>query len=303
MSDFMCQRIETLHLNDYDCYNMSSLHDTLLWNYDELPCQPGEFFHESQACPPAAPVMVHQDEYDLDWENQSKIEWVEEDPNRQRPDKPVLLWTPPPRRQIATVLIYGHSYIRRLNHFLVNDRGAYHNLGLDFQLADVQWYGKGGLRADYAYYQHLEAIYETRPHILYIQLGSNDLCSVAATPTRVSEYLASLANLALQAGVERVIIGQTIKRKKHGIPYSTPQYNLNVALLNRINARKFRSHPRISFWKHVGFERPVNAIMARDGVHLNKVGQRKYFRSVRGAVLVNLRKLNFHYSPVFCQQF
>ena len=39
------------------------------------------------------------------------------------------------------------------------------------------------------------------------------------------------------------------------------------------------------FWGHRGFWRPTLNFYARDGVHLNSLGQKKYHRSLRGAIL------------------
>ena len=45
----------------------------------------------------------------------------------------------------ATVLILGDSFIKRLQCYSFNKFGQYDNLGLHYQMANVQWHGVSGL--------------------------------------------------------------------------------------------------------------------------------------------------------------
>ena len=51
---------------------------------------------------------------------------------------------------------------------------------------------------------------------------------------------------------------------------------------------KYLKVPYCFFGGHRGFWNTSQRYFARDGVHLNKLGQYKYYRSLRGAVLKSL---------------
>ena len=264
----LTERIQCLDINHHNSFNMSLLRETMIFDMDS-------YVNSYPTVQPSEMETSHDEE-----------------------PRELIIYSPI-RREIPTVLIYGHSFIRRLNYYLTQTKGSYHNLGLDFDLADVEWFSLGGLRADYAYYEYMDVLTQWKPKILYLQLGSNDLCSVGASAQRVSDYIEAIAQLALSYGVEHVIVGSTFMRKGRGIPRFTPGYNYKVSALNLINARRFAHNTNITFWKHHGFKAPTKPVMCRDGVHLNRSGQKKYYRSVRGAILVALRRLNYSFIPLW----
>ena len=289
MAQSLCQQIETLDLNNFNAFNMTRFAESLPFEVEQL------IVHQDESIVPNwdSSELLNQTE---PWKIYDVQVTPEQPPSYQQAGFP---WE---RHETAKVLIFGHSYVRRLHHYLIRNRGHFNNLGLDYALAQVEWYARGGLRADQAFFQYMEVIHDLKPHLLYLQLGSNDLCNVGATPRRVSDFLYNIANVALNVGVQRVVIGETFRRKRQGIPRSTPNYNQRVEELNAINHARFSRHPHISVWKHRGFQSPRAEIMCRDGVHFNRKGQAKYYRSVRGSILVNLRKLGFSAVPT-CRMF
>ena len=68
--------------------------------------------------------------------------------------------------------------------------------------------------------------------------------------------------------------------------------------LARIKANKFLEvlsieFQGIKFWKHRGFEESHYDILAHDGVHFSALGQSRFYKSLRGAILTALKHLNY----------
>ena len=64
-----------------------------------------------------------------------------------------------------------------------------------------------------------------------------------------------------------------------------------MILLNRYLKVVLEPIPYAIFWRHKGFWRAKTNFMARDGIHLNDLGQYKLYRGLRGAVLRCLQSL------------
>ena len=65
-------------------------------------------------------------------------------------------------------------------------------------------------------------------------------------------------------------------------------FNRQVKLLTKYLRVVLEPIPYAIFGGHRGFWRPTQNFYARDGVHLNSLGQEKYHRSLRGAILRSL---------------
>ena len=206
---------------------------------------------------------------------------------------PVLQPALPPA---SSVLLYGHSFTRRLNSYLIEKNGNYHNLGMSFQLADTTWFGLGGLTIDSARMNHLAIINLTAPEIVYLELGSNDLCYTDVTPWMAYRHMAALVTYLTNLGVKKIFIGQVLCRKGVGIPLSTPDYNRKVREFNTLLLNAYGHQPWAvaQYWKHRGLWNSRFDILCRDGIHLNKRGSARLYRSVRGAVLRGLRQLGYN---------
>ena len=143
-----------------------------------------------------------------------------------------------------------------------------------------------------ALYQHLAIILEIHPEILFIELGSNDLCYRNSDPQDIADNILRLANAAHNMEVKEVYVSQVLYRRGCGIPTSVWNYNAKVDALNRhLEENISNASHSFHFWKHRGLRFPAKPVLARDGVHFNKQGSNRYYRSVRGAVLNAMAKL------------
>ena len=123
------------------------------------------------------------------------------------------------------------------------------------------------------------------PDIVVLQLGTNDLSHLPAV--NVGSAIEDLTLLPLHdsLNVKCVCVCQTIYRT------GAPTFNKNVILLNQYLKVVLEPIPYAMFWSHKGFWRAKTNFMARDGIHLNRLGQYKLYRSLRGAVLRCLQSL------------
>ena len=196
----------------------------------------------------------------------------------------------------AQILIFGHSYVRRLQDFLSWEFGYYHNLGLSYDVAHVQWMHRGGLTADFALWNYVQPIVETQPDIVIIQLGGNDVSFPFVSPENAGSALYDLGASLIHLGVRYVIVCQELPRSGLGIPRYVPEYNAKVSAMNsyvrRILGLGFI--PGLRYWQHRSLWRSTRPTAHRDGVHLNDLGHHRLYRSMRGAVLHALGQIRQH---------
>ena len=129
--------------------------------------------------------------------------------------------TPTPR-----VLILGHSFIRGLLKFIEHHIG-YLDLSLQITApADITWHGIGGRTVAKTIKFDLHVVRSTRPDIVIVQLGTNDL--PFQSPLQVGSELEDFVRLLHDSyGVKFVCVCQTIRRR------SATAFNKNVDLLTR----------------------------------------------------------------------
>jgi len=86
-------------------------------------------------------------------------------------------------------------------------------------------------------------------------------------------------------GVRLLCEGQTIRRHLVG------NFNDNVRLLSQYLETVLELLPFAIYWTHRGLWRASSSYLSHDGVHLNREGQHKLFKSIRGAVMQCLNRL------------
>jgi len=132
----------------------------------------------------------------------------------------------------------------------------------------------------------LAAVSQFRPDIIYLEIGTNDLTLRNASAVTVGSAIEDFVRLLHEEyRVAFVYVGQTIKR------HARVTFNENVAILARYLKTVLEPLPYAQYWTHRGFWHPTRALLSYDGVHLNKEGQHKLYKSIRGAVLHGLRRL------------
>ena len=166
--------------------------------------------------------------------------------------------------------------------------GAPQHFSVNFHLthrAVIKWHGIGGRTITKTIQHDLHVIESFNPDIVIIQLGSNDLTS--ETALRVGSEIDDFVRLLHDVYHVQVIhVCQTIMRLHQAA------FNRKAKLLTKYLRVVLEPIPYAHFWGHRGFWRPSNNIYVRDGVHLNLKGQKKFYRSLRGAILGALSMIN-----------
>jgi hypothetical protein len=118
--------------------------------------------------------------------------------------------------------------------------------------------------------------------VVYICLGTNDLDS-GASPSQVAHKLWDPA-LSIQARykIRYVFIDQIINRDPVKFPGFAAKALVTNAQLEQLTSQAGSS---VKFWKHRNFRNPATNLLCDDGVHLNTVGLKRYWRSLRGAII------------------
>ena len=198
------------------------------------------------------------------------------------------------------VLIFGHSFVCHLNKYLVQkSKGVssptpWSNFKFASDDIKVGFLGvRGGTissKRGSPLRKKLFHVSNARPDIVFLEIGTNDLSDTNVSPQSLVSDILKFANYFLHGcGVKVVVLGAVLLRKC--LPAGVPDFNSRVTETNVLLKQAAVQEQRIMFAYHVGFEKPVNEVYFRDGIHLNnESGYRKYTQSVRGAIL-RARKL------------
>lgn len=189
------------------------------------------------------------------------------------------------------ILIWGHSFVARLQRECFPTRNFVHGFGLADTGARIDLFGTGGLTLPRAYAQ-MPAVEKFQPAVVVVDLLSNDLCRSNHQISEIISSYMSLVDYLLARGVHHVYLLPVLPRLRQ--PY--PDYNQRVSDVNVALTLACADKTRVRMWKHkpplTRSQQPCADWFLVDGVHLNPVGQARYLRSLRGAVLHATRQLS-----------
>ena len=187
------------------------------------------------------------------------------------------------------VTCVGHSFISRLKSFTDGDGStdpAMFNLRLDPERYQISFIGVPGAstRGRRSIQPALNRIGSMCPDLIFLDIGSNDLCDENVEPKNLARYIISLSRFVLMGyDIRSVALGSILPR----VGSSWNSYNQRVSATNRYLRELAANEPCVYFWRHRGFSArcAINPFSA-DGVHPHaQRGMPKYVRSVRHAIL------------------
>ena len=188
------------------------------------------------------------------------------------------------RRVSGKVAILGHSYITRLAQAISQNDKFNHEFGLEG--VEVKLWGRPGGRimdVDRLIDEMKHSGY--RPHVTIIQIGGNDLDDPSFEISRFLGVLQYLVSRLEAWGVQRIVIMKLFPRirlrRVSSIIYNQRRVQVNLAL-----ARTYRGH--VSFESR---KRLLNPHLLSDGVHLGRVGMRRYYHELKWLMVKKLRSL------------
>ena len=126
--------------------------------------------------------------------------------------------------------------------------------------------------------------------VVFLEIDTNDLTTNGAV--EVGDNVLAFANyLTVMGDVRKVVISQMYFRDANTSAYYVDgDFNNRVFQYNQYMHAATKSFPNIAFWSHRGIWADWTKYLA-DGVHFNAEGNRKYFNSVRGAVVAAVNQL------------
>ena len=184
-----------------------------------------------------------------------------------------------------TVLLFGHSFIRRLRDDLRTqfDPRADEAFKLSKD-AIVHLHGVGGRTVRKLIQYDLGVFSSLSPHAVILEIGTNDLSDLR--PEVVGSEIEELVRLLLDSYAVRVIgVCEVIPRVR------APIFNDAALILNQYLRGVLDPIPNVFCWQHRGFSEPSRDLYLSDGVHVNSPGQHLSYRSYRGAILQALHML------------
>lgn len=136
--------------------------------------------------------------------------------------------------------------------------------------------------------------------IVFIQIGGNDFKKNSSSCSSPSDTAAEMMKLADSIKnqfprVKKIVFGALLPRfnsiKFHLTAEDAAIYRkwaaeVNTQLLIQCNGNEW-----VDIWFHNDYFTSHSASNFSDGIHFNAVGQRKYFKSVRGAIICTLKKM------------
>lgn len=190
-----------------------------------------------------------------------------------------------PRSKVA---VLGHSFIRRMDRDIRNVQLA--ELQRNFGLAQcrVQFRWSGGWevfdagRFNSVFRPFLQVFH---PAVVVLQVGGNDIdCSGDLQTLFLASEIEDLAQRLINVfGVTQVFIGEIFKRERpRNITFD--QYEGRRISTMDFLTTLLEHEPNIRIWRHRRIFGSQQDMFAGDGIHLNDLGQRRFYRSLRLAI-------------------
>ena len=192
---------------------------------------------------------------------------------------------------IPRVAILGHSFIRRLNGDIQDSNKPEFVHNFDLKQCIVKSCGVSSATINKLKGNHDvdSFLLEFQPHILIVQLGENDLCDENLRPeTAADKIFGYIKEIKQTFGIITAIICELFPRKKP-LGTSVKTYHDKLNITNKMLDAFCDVEYGINYWKHLRLCRSQQEIFIEDGVHMNELGQRKFYRSVRLCIMRNTK--------------
>ena len=190
---------------------------------------------------------------------------------------------------VLSILLVGHSFIRRLANYALSTDSL--NMGLSKGDCKITFVGRGGMTVPRLRGKAVQFLTSCRPDVIFLEIGTNDLST--ADPLRLAADVFELAQWLVSRGVRRVVISQiffrVIANGRRDVRVAA-DFNERVVAYNARMREHTLASADIEFWRHRGMWRNWENILI-DGVHFTGEGNRRYFNSVRGALVGAVNRL------------
>ena len=192
--------------------------------------------------------------------------------------------------ETLSVLILGHSFVRRLEQFCLRVKNN-HNMCFDPDTHLIFYKSRGGSTIDTCI-NDFKVAGQVDANIVILDIGTNDLDNPDVDPLDLASRVVSAAKSLPERypEVQVVVILECLFRSQIGQVrcrnpnFATHCYQYNNKVKELVYAESVRSESKIRFWHHRGMVDKWATYLS-DGVHLNRARLEKYYTSLRRGIL------------------
>ena len=201
---------------------------------------------------------------------------------RRRSRYPLRPYT---RESSSRALVRGHSFIARLGSFLDSnmDFRVSHNFDFDPSLLEVRLQGEGGRTVDSVREHDLSKLDHAQPHIIHLELGTNDLCDTSRERFAIASRVVSLVDeLHYRYGVFFINVGQVTPRvARENRAVQPADFNERAFSFNGHIRELLELRPFAKYWSHRRLWRAASDLyLPRDGIHYGPLGNFRLYKSI-----------------------
>ena len=177
-----------------------------------------------------------------------------------------------------TVVILGHSYVRRLKEFI--DAGTYtvdHEFNIQNKKIDVRYISIPGAKTQ-TIQDIVDDMFYKKRFLIILMIGGNDLDGSKGEPGITADKIIHIAKDLQKRGTKYVIISQIIQRDKGMyVNEKIDECNLRLTVLCSLEDKIiFWAHPRIN---------GVRKYLLGDKTNLNQRGNYILYRGLRNGII------------------
>ena len=192
------------------------------------------------------------------------------------------------------ILVVGNSYVYWLNAFVETTHtcSGFDDLIVDGSQCKFSFHGVRDATVDMFLTADMFApILAARPDAICLFLGDNDLdIQTASTPVMVALDIHRLASRLLASGVKCVCVGQAVCH----LQWQTCENSIMASRVRELNTyfKAFSEDMEgVFFWRHLRLYSSIHRVFRPDGVQLSDEGNYRFFRSIRGAIMAAVRRI------------
>ena len=189
---------------------------------------------------------------------------------------------------LPKVLIFGHSFIDRLQGSIRNcqDSVLLDNFGL--RQCEVTLAGFGGLciskNLERFNRAHSVLLPDCDYDIAIVQIGSNDI-TPDSSPVDLARKILDFATYLVQTKQIKIVYTCQIFQRQQP-RYMRPEvFEVIRTSTNNHIEQVLKAHTHIRYWAHKRIFHSPLQVFLRDGVHLNAAGTKKFYKSLRQAII------------------
>ena len=186
------------------------------------------------------------------------------------------------------VLVLGHSHVYWLGAFAgsTSPSGLFADFSVRGHACDVRYLGLRGATASSLRAPAVRSqIASFGADVVVLHVGRNDLDGKSAPdPCMVAGDLQRFASELLAMGVSRFAVCQVVRRQRWR-NFSFEEGAARVIALNAELESLCKGVDGMFFWRHKRLWNSIRVVFRRDGVHFSDIGNYRFFRSIRGAIM------------------